>query len=432
MPSLSVVMIVRNEEGCLADCLASVRAIADEVVVGDTGSDDTTVSVAEGCGARVISLPWNRDFADARNRVLEQARGDWLLHLDADEVLDPHGAARVRRLVDEDGAGADAVEVTLANYSTDLRAWRWVPCEADAPYARGFPGYIQTELLRLFRNGRGFRYREPVHESITESVRERGGIVRREPIVIHHYGHTSGRPDSAKARLYLEIARGQVERNPRDPKAGHDLAEQLLAVGETDEAEAACRRVLEVQGDHLGAATTLANILCNRGALEEARHVLEGLIQVGHDRPHVRTALGAIACREGRIDEARFHLERARAAAPRHVLALLQYARVLDVADDSDRARYALEIAADVAPGIAEVADRLEAHRLRGEGERLARDGRRREGLVVLVDALKRDPEDPLIHRALGRTLTDLGLPERARESYVRAHRLCRALAPPE
>ena len=105
MPSLSVVMIAKNEVHCIGDCLSSVRGIAEEVLVGDTGSTDGTRELAMSKGARVLDIPWKDDFAAARNAVLSQARGDWLLHMDADEELDPESAQNIRRLVKEDGAG---------------------------------------------------------------------------------------------------------------------------------------------------------------------------------------------------------------------------------------------------------------------------------------------------------------------------------------
>ena len=168
MPTLSVVMIVKDETRCLAECLDSIRDIADEIVIGDTGSLDDTVAVAHRYAAKVHTVPWRDDFAAARNEVLQHATGDWLLHLDADEVLDPASAARIREIVDNDDA--DAIEVILANYSDDLRAWRWVPVDPASTMSRGHAGYVAVGLLRLFRNHRGFEYREAVHENITESV----------------------------------------------------------------------------------------------------------------------------------------------------------------------------------------------------------------------------------------------------------------------
>ena len=145
MPELSVVMIVKDEAACLGRCLASVRDIADEIVAGDTGSTDATPAIAAGFGARVIRVPWRDAFAWARNRVLAAASGDWLLHLDADEELDPVAARRIRAVVDADGAGADAIEVTLANYAGSRRrpATPW-PGAAPDTWPRRSSGCSET------------------------------------------------------------------------------------------------------------------------------------------------------------------------------------------------------------------------------------------------------------------------------------------------
>ena len=97
---LSVAMIVRNEQYVLADTLQSVHAIADQVVVLDTGSTDQTLSVARQSGATVGQWPWSDDFAAARNECLKSANGDWVLWLDAGERLDADSAAELREFID--------------------------------------------------------------------------------------------------------------------------------------------------------------------------------------------------------------------------------------------------------------------------------------------------------------------------------------------
>lgn len=425
MPSLSVVMIVKNESAWLDACLDSVRAIADEIVVGDTGSTDATVSIAKDYDAIVLDVPWTDDFARARNAVLAAATGDWLLHMDADETVDESGAKRIREIVERDGDGADAVEVMLANYSDDVRAWRWVPVSRDDPRARGRTGYIAVPLLRLFRNRRGFEYREPVHENITESVLERDGVVcAAHDVLIHHHGY--GKQDAGKAMLYLRIAEMKVEQRPADPKAWHDLAEQLVAMDRADAAEPALRKALEIDPRHLGAATTLANILLNRGAVDEARRLLEPFVMDDAAPAHVCVALAAIAVKQGRMEDAEFLIGRALAAQPNHVLARLYAARIADVGGRHGEAREQLELAHDLAPGLEEVNDRIAAHELRENAERLMASGDPRAALAPLVSALKRDPEDALIHLRLSAVLRDLGDLKRAEESIDRA----RALAP--
>src|SRR5437660_1581456 len=91
-PRLSVAMIVRSCAAELAATLRSVRDLADEIVVLDTGSTDGTREVASQCGARVFQQPWADDFAAARNACLAHASGEWVLWLDAGETLPAESA----------------------------------------------------------------------------------------------------------------------------------------------------------------------------------------------------------------------------------------------------------------------------------------------------------------------------------------------------
>jgi len=87
-PTLSVCMIVKNEERFLAQCLESVKDVADEIIVVDTGSTDRTVEIARRYTDRVYFHPWNDSFSEARNYSLSYATGDWILQIDADEELE--------------------------------------------------------------------------------------------------------------------------------------------------------------------------------------------------------------------------------------------------------------------------------------------------------------------------------------------------------
>jgi glycosyltransferase involved in cell wall biosynthesis len=76
MPTLALSMIMRDAAATLARCLESARPVVDEMVIADTGSTDETVQLARQFGARVFSIPWENDFAHARNRALEEIRSD--------------------------------------------------------------------------------------------------------------------------------------------------------------------------------------------------------------------------------------------------------------------------------------------------------------------------------------------------------------------
>ena len=98
---LSVLVIARNEEQVLGATIQSVRAIADEILVLDTGSIDQTALVAEAAGAVVSRAEWEDDFSAARNRLMDQATGDWILWIDAGEQLTPETAQDLRNFIDQ-------------------------------------------------------------------------------------------------------------------------------------------------------------------------------------------------------------------------------------------------------------------------------------------------------------------------------------------
>ncbi len=429
MASLSVIMIVKNETACLAACLKSVAPIADEIIVGDTGSEDDTVAIAEGFGARVISVPWTNDFSAARNETIRAATSDWLLHMDADEELDAEGAAAIREIVDSDTT-ADAVELILANYCNDVHAWRWTPVDPASSMSRGFAGCLPVGLLRLFRGDRGFIYQEAVHENITASVRERNGVVRQTDIVIHHYGYACTPEIRArKAKLYLKLAREKHLHHPKDLKCLHDVAEQAMACGETDEAESACRDALAIDPMHMEIGTLLSTILLGRNAVDEAcQLLLEIEKNIGETPDHVQIVLGVIACYRGNWEEAEERLMRVVQAAPPAPLATLCLARVFDYRSDGKRAHRLLRDLAAAAPHLEEAQARLQSHELRQAGEAAFVGGAAETGLKSLVKALELDAEDAVTHNDLGVLMHTLGDVVRARESFERALKLAPAL----
>jgi glycosyltransferase involved in cell wall biosynthesis len=170
MPSLSVAIIVRNEERNLARTLASVR-FADEIVVVDSGSTDGTVEIARSFGAKVLNRPWP-GFAAQKNFAIAQCSGDWILSLDADEELSPELRGEIQALL----AGlpvADAFFVKRRN----LFLGRWMR----------HGGYYPDPKLRLFRRSPASftqpRFEErPVHETIVFE----GKTAKLDHDLIHH------------------------------------------------------------------------------------------------------------------------------------------------------------------------------------------------------------------------------------------------------
>lgn len=145
--SCSAVLIARNEEAIIEGCLRSVRDLADEIVVLDTGSTDQTRDRARNLGARVVESDWRDDFAKARNEAVSHARGQWILSIDADERIMRGDREGLRLLL------SDASRVA---YRLWLR-----PDAAFTPFRH----------CRLFRNHRDIRFEGRIRESVVPSLR---------------------------------------------------------------------------------------------------------------------------------------------------------------------------------------------------------------------------------------------------------------------
>ncbi|MDR1927204.1 MAG: glycosyltransferase family 2 protein [Oscillospiraceae bacterium] len=94
MPTVSLCMIVKDEEAVLARCLSGVKALVDEIIIVDTGSGDKTKEIARQFTGGIYDFAWNDNFAAARNFAFSKGTGDYLMWLDADDILLPEDAAR--------------------------------------------------------------------------------------------------------------------------------------------------------------------------------------------------------------------------------------------------------------------------------------------------------------------------------------------------
>lgn len=108
---LSACLIVKNEKDHIKDVLSSLAGV-DEIVVVDTGSQDNTIELAREMGALVFDdYAWNDDFASARNHALGKCTGDWVISIDADEVLEDGGVQKIRSIVE--GARPDQLHFSV-------------------------------------------------------------------------------------------------------------------------------------------------------------------------------------------------------------------------------------------------------------------------------------------------------------------------------
>ena len=204
---LSVCIITHNEEANVARTLDSVKGIADEMIVVDSGSTDKTVELARARGAKVFVEEW-KGFARQKNAAMAKTSGDWILSLDADEEVSPELAASIKNLL-KSGKVAPEFDAYMVGRK-NLYLNRWLKRS----------GYYPDRKLRLVRRGMGAFEDRAVHESMHST----GKIGRLEGDLIHHaYATLEGFIEHANR--YSSLG-GQMEASER--KVGFSVANIVL------------------------------------------------------------------------------------------------------------------------------------------------------------------------------------------------------------
>jgi|GEM_PF-291213 len=261
-PKLSLCMIVKDEEEFLKGCLESARSIVDEIIIVDTGSTDNTVEIAKECGANIHFFPWNDSFADARNESLNHATGDWILILDADELLD-NGASSI--ILDAiKNPTADAYEMFFRNPITE---------ENDADFT-------EHRICRLFRNKPEYRFKSRIHENIETAVGQNHGTIGQLQAVIHHMGYVQRLiTERHKGERYTRILEQEVAEHPGNIFYMHHLIAAYCAYGQFEKALENLNVVTEIAELNNPFTpilwATLVNILVELGRADEALDAAE-------------------------------------------------------------------------------------------------------------------------------------------------------------
>ncbi len=255
--SISLCMIVKNEEKNLPSCLASLKPAVDEMIVVDTGSTDRTVDIAKAFGARVLPFSWNGNFSDARNFSLAAARGAWILVMDADEVLSVQDHELLRRAVREGDQHKVCWSVMTRNY-TRLHPQGWAANNGTYPHEERAEGWHPSTKVRLFPNDPQVRFVGEVHEMIEQTAQRAGYEMREAHFVVHHYGGLAETvaEDRAKKESYFEMGKQKLAEHPDDPTAIGELAVQAAELELYEEAIGLWNRFLELAPD---AAVALFN-----------------------------------------------------------------------------------------------------------------------------------------------------------------------------
>jgi tetratricopeptide (TPR) repeat protein len=214
--TLGLCMIVKDEEEMLGKCLEAVAPAVDEIVIVDTGSSDRTIEIAKSHGAKVIEQAWTGSFSDARNTSFEHATTDWIVYLDADEVLVADDVHRLKSLTGK--IWREAFYLGLTSFTGEL----------------GDGGAVTNSALRVFRNRPHYRFEGRLHEQIAHHLPTyAAGRIEQSSVRVDHYGYLGAVRDAKeKSRRNLDLLKAQRAEGSPSAFLHFNIGTEYAAIGD--------------------------------------------------------------------------------------------------------------------------------------------------------------------------------------------------------
>jgi len=303
---LTAYAIVRDGEEALGGCVESVKGIADELVIVDTGSSDNTLEVARRYTEHVFVHPraeeWRDDpskfrFDEARNWAIERVEEigcDWILSIDCDERLDPKSAEGLRQALERQPDGADIILVTM------------VMCLDDGTE------YQHFLAERIWRAGRGIRFKGGMHNYL-DVPKDHPRVAKPDVRFIHNRAVHDAAKRAVRSEQRVKLAESVLAADD-SPRSLFYLAGTLFDAGRREEAIPIFEKHLEKSTwpeERYQGAILLATIHMDAGRFDEARKVLFANMHSNWKRNEAYVMLGKMAKMEGDLEQAEWWLKAA-------------------------------------------------------------------------------------------------------------------------
>ncbi len=281
-------MIVKNEEKYLHGCLDSVKGIVQQIVIVDTGSSDSTLSIAKESDADIFHFDWINDFSAARNFALSKSTGDWILYLDADERLSPESVNEV-------------IQVTKSSGKIGVNCFVKSPDdEANHENIIYYP--------RLFRNNSNIRFTGSVHEQIISSLNSNDYKILDSTIEILHLGYNVSKDKKKeKAERNLRLLLNDQNKQPSFYTL-FQLAQTYNVLEQFDESTKIFREVIlnKKAGKEIlliAYYNIAVNELRNHNVEAALKNTIEGL-KADENNPALNYLLSKLCLRNGDLKQA--------------------------------------------------------------------------------------------------------------------------------
>ena len=210
MSSLSLSIIVKNEEKYLEGCLESVKDVVDEIVIVDTGSSDKTLEIAKKYSPKIFHFKWCNDFSEARNYALSKSSGDWIFYLDADERLEHKSKNELLELIkSEKKLGINCYVHSISSDGSNNQSMKYI---------------------RLFKNDSKIKFSGKAHEQIEPSLRINNYEIVDSDLEIVHLGYDVSESElQRKAKRNLTLLMIDYK-NKKSPYTAYQIANSYAAL----------------------------------------------------------------------------------------------------------------------------------------------------------------------------------------------------------
>ncbi|MFZ5647340.1 MAG: glycosyltransferase [Bacillota bacterium] len=285
--TVSLCIIAKDEESCIASCINSVKHLVSEIILVDTGSRDRTGDLARQIGARVFDFPWPGDFAAARNFSLDQATGKWILVLDADEVMEAVKPDEFKALLE--APGVEGYFVNIQSYLGDGQCT------------------TRDQVVRLFKNRPEYRFEGAIHEQVALPIKRynKGGGLAFSNLLIHHFGYTDRQLQHKNKRdRNITVIKKALAVNPVDPFLHYSLGIEYYQSGQTARGNEQMKNALSLMGGNEGyfrdALVSLGLGLLQAGEYGRLSTMLDKALEDLPCDPDLRLVRGLMDMQSGR------------------------------------------------------------------------------------------------------------------------------------
>ena len=301
-------MITKNEEKWLEQCLNSVKDIADEIIIVDTGSTDKTKEIAKKHCAKIFNFKWVDNFSAARNESIKHATKDWILVLDADEVIENDDLEKIKNAIEnaDDFAGFSLEQRSYINNFFEGA----VKNDSGFELVKDYPLYIANFLVRLFKNHLGIKFKHRVHELIEDSMEEKHFKYKKIDVVLHHLGSLKDENlIGEKTEQYSKMIMEQLKENPERARYNYQAARMFLGRNDFSNALKYFEKTAKLYPKYKLVFSEIAKIYLEMNDKNRAIEYFKKSVKYNPDNPSPANNLAVVYMSVGKFEQAKKILE---------------------------------------------------------------------------------------------------------------------------